>query len=139
VTSENRNARRARCKASPAKLLHHHFMYFIPPKLMAHAKLWAFAHCYNIPRLEQLSLFKLHQELCNFLLDEQSAKVVVNTIEVAYANTPDAESAREVPLRDLLLNYIVCYADNLVKVQEFRDLLRKGGDLASDFAGALVK
>jgi hypothetical protein len=89
--------------------------------------------------LEQLSLFKLHQELCDFLLDEQSAKVVVNTIEVAYANTPDAESAREVPLRDLLLNYIVCYADNLVKVQEFRDLLRRGGDLASDFVGALVK
>jgi len=89
--------------------------------------------------LEQLCLFKLHQELCHFLLDDWSAKVVVNTIEFAYANTPDAESAQEVPLRDLLLAYILCYADSLVKFQEFRDLLRKGGDLASDFAGALAQ
>jgi hypothetical protein len=89
--------------------------------------------------LEQLSLFKLHQELCDFPLDDRSAKVVVHTIEFSYANTLDAESAREVPLRDLILNYVVCYADNLVKVQEFRDLLRKGGDWASDLAVALAK
>jgi len=102
--------------------------------LLAHVKLWIFAECYGITVLEHLSLFKIHQALCAGKLNKASASLVVDAIGFVYANTRDTAKVKEVQLGELLVAYITCFADSLVITDEFRDLLRRGGDLASDFA-----
>jgi hypothetical protein len=55
--------------------------------LAAHAKLWVFADCYDIAALKQLSLFKLHRDLCAFHLGLENATAFVDTIDFVYSNT----------------------------------------------------
>lgn len=116
-----------------------------PPSanLVAHAQLWVFAECYDIAKLRQLSLYKLHRDLCAFDLGRDFSKAVADAIEYAYSEvSADGKEEKSAPgqeLRELLLAYAVCRADVLVDSEEFFDLLQRGSNFAGVFARAVVK
>ena len=106
--------------------------------LVAQARVWVFADCYGITDLNDISLFKLHRELCDFPVDNRSVKKVIELVDYVYANTSDVEKVEELALRDLVIKYIICYADDLIRRTDFLELLRRGGHLASDFVTAVT-
>jgi hypothetical protein len=69
-------------------------------------------------------------------------------VEYIYENsfTPEPKETTEgktagkgCKLRELVIAYAACQAEILVETQAFCIMLQSGGDLASDFAKALVK
>lgn len=111
--------------------------------MAAHAKLWVFAECYDIATLKQLSLFKLHRDLCAFGLDPDSIAAFVDMIDFVYSNTAivrnGSPTQSRCELREVVLAYAICYAHGLVDNEEFFNLLQAGGDFAGDFARAVTK
>ena len=112
--------------------------------LIAHAKLWVFAECYDILTLQQLSLFKLHRDLCAFKVGSESTKAFVDVLGYAYSNTADHNGEKELTegkygLRELVLAYAVCHADALVEIEDFMSLLQGTPGLVRDFTKALTK
>jgi hypothetical protein len=50
-------------------------------------KLWILSDRYVISALQQLSLLKLHRDLCAFKLEHISATIFIDRLEFAYSNT----------------------------------------------------
>ena len=112
--------------------------------LLSHAKLYVFADKYDIRSLRALCLHKLHRDLLAFRVQHDSIADVVALMKYTYENTLDIdEDVAEVgdgsDLRDLVILYAACNAETLVKSKEFRNLLRDGGKIASDYACTLAK
>jgi hypothetical protein len=104
-------------------------------------KLWILSDRYGISTLQQLSLLKLHRDLCAFKLEHISAKVFIDMLEFAYSNTAVSrgEEKGECALRELVMATAVCHARILVENKAFLALLEGGGDLARDFGTGLAK
>jgi hypothetical protein len=104
-----------------------------------------FADRYSVFKLRQQSLRKVHLALVAHDLKAESVKDVVELLEFVYEHTrsPEAgtggEEAQSCELRDLVITYAVCKAEILVASDDFCTMLQGEGELASDYAKALVK
>jgi hypothetical protein len=110
--------------------------------LLAHAKLWVFADRYLVDDLKSLCLHMLHRELLAFKVNEESVTNIFELLSYVYDPDNTWESAGDVEedgeegyangLRDLAISYTACIIGELREFKEYRETLRRGGDLAAE-------
>jgi hypothetical protein len=128
----------------PKALILHHFepkpnsaadQYFTPV-LLAHARLYCFAHLRLIAPLKALTLDKLHKTLLNFKLYAKRIGDIIELARYAYSNPdlPDRNDDGTLDdLRNLVVEYIVCEIDTIGKHDEFVKYMEEGGEFVGDF------
>jgi hypothetical protein len=106
------------------------------PVLLAHARLYCFAHLRLIEPLMALILDKLHRTLMNFKLFTRRIGDIIELARFAYSN-PDMPDRRDDgtidDLRKLVVEYIVCEIDTIGKCDEFVKYMEDGGEFVGDF------
>ncbi|KAF9730276.1 hypothetical protein PMIN04_012887 [Paraphaeosphaeria minitans] len=106
------------------------------PVLLAHARLYCFAHLRLIEPLKALTLDKLHKTLMNFKLFTRRVRDIIELARFAYLN-PDLPERRDDgtidDLRKLVVQYIVCEIDTIGKCDEFVKYMEEGGEFVGDF------
>lgn len=115
--------------------------------LLSHARLFVFADRYDIQPLEELSIHKLHRDLVSFKLLPENIPELVALLEFTYANTMESDddqenwqfTTTECRLKDLVIQYLVCNAELLQHLREFRNFLCKGGKIVDDYTCGLTK
>lgn len=115
--------------------------------LVSHARLFVFADRYDIRPLEDLSLYKLHRDLVSFKLLPDNISELVALLEFIYKNTMELDddhenwqfTTTECPLKDLVIQYLVCNAELLQHRWEFRNFLCHGGKIVDDYTCGLMK
>lgn len=106
------------------------------PVLLAHARLYCFAHVRLISPLKALTLQKLHKTLLDFKLFAERVGDVIELSRYAYSSPdlPDrSEDGTLDDLRKLVLEYIVCEIDTIGKYDEFVKYIEEGGEFVADF------
>jgi hypothetical protein len=106
------------------------------PVLLAHARLYCFAHLRLIEPLTALTLDKLHKTLMNFKLFTKRVGDIIELAKFAYSN-PDLPDRRDDgtinDLRKLVVEYIVCEIDTIGNCDEFVKYMQEGGEFVGDF------
>lgn len=106
------------------------------PVLLAHARLYCFAHLRLIEPLKALTLDKLHKTLMKFKLFSRRVKDIIELARFAYSNPdlPDRKDDGTIDdLRKLVLEYIVCEIDRIGKCDEYVKYMEEGGEFVGDF------
>lgn len=106
------------------------------PVLLAHARLYCFAHLRLIEPLRALTLHKLHMTLMNFKLFTARVGDIIELARFAYSNAdlPDRRDDGTVDdLRKLVVEYVVCEIDTIGKCDEFVRYMEDGGEFVGDF------
>jgi hypothetical protein len=106
------------------------------PVLLAHARLYCFAHVRLIAPLEALTLDKLHKTLLNFKLYAERVGDIIELARYAYSHPdlPDrSDDGTPNDLRKMVVDYIVCEIDTIGKHDEFVHYLEEGGEFVGDF------
>jgi hypothetical protein len=98
---------------------------------------YVFAHEYQIERLEDMCLRKLHEDLRTFEVTPASNGDVMELLEFTYQNTTRLFD-REDGLRMLVIQYVACVAKKLTRHINFRDLLDSDAEMASDLVHKLL-
>lgn len=101
--------------------------------LLSHARLHVFADCYGIPRLADMSMHRLSQELLKLNVAPDVGTDIVELLRYAYEE-PAPES-----LRNHLALYAACKASELWTDPKFRELVATHGDLGLAMLGVMVK
>jgi hypothetical protein len=110
------------------------------PVLLGHARLYVFADKWLIDDLKLLSLYKLHKTLMNFTLYEARRTDIVELAQYVYADERTSDSEDDPNgLRALVMHYIGCQVENLVRCREFKDLVQQGGPFAKDLVRTMLK
>jgi hypothetical protein len=116
------------------------------PVLLAHARLYAFAHARLIAPLQALALDKLHRTLLDFKLFTDRIGDVVELARYVYSadgGVPDrGEDGTLDELRRLVVEYVVCEVDEIGRSEAFVGFLEEGGEFVGDFwklVGAFVR
>ena len=99
---------------------------------LSHAKLYVFADKYDIQPLKSLAIRNLHQTLAIFTLYPERVGDITELLFYAYDNTSSLDDGIE-DLRKLLLHYVGCEMDLLVKDQDFEELLARCEAFLGDF------
>lgn len=105
--------------------------------ILIHARLFTFAHMFLIDNLGQLCLYKLHQDLLVYCVNETSIQDVIELVDYSYSSTERASKGFPgvgADLRELVLAYTVNMASELLKFDDFRSFLYKHIDFTADFA-----
>jgi hypothetical protein len=116
----------------PNSAVHQNFT----PVLLAHARLYCFAHLRLIAPLKALTLDKLHKTLMGFKLYTKRIADIVELARYAYSNPdlPDrSDDGTLDDLRKLVVEYIVCEVDTIGKCDEFVKYMEEGGEFVGDF------
>jgi len=106
------------------------------PVLLAHARLYCFAHLRLIEPLRALTLDKLHKTLKEFKLFTRRVGDIIELARFAYSNPdlPDRKGDGTIDdLRKLVLEYIVCEIDTIGKCDEYVKYMEEGGEFVGDF------
>jgi hypothetical protein len=106
------------------------------PVLLAHARLYCFAHLRLIEQLTALTLDKLHKTLMNFKLFTSRVEDIIELARFAYSNLdlPDRRDDETInDLRKLVVEYIVCEIDTIGNCDEFVKYMEEGGEFVGDF------
>jgi hypothetical protein len=103
----------------------------IDEALLSHNSLYILAEKWGIDSLKALTLFKLHQTLCFFPLDELKVPRIVELARSAYSGTPDLENGID-ELRALTCQYIAANSEVMSESTAFTDLIEEGGAFARD-------
>jgi hypothetical protein len=106
------------------------------PVLLAHARLYCFAHVRFIASLRALTLDKLHKTLLTFKLYSERIGDIVELARYTYSNPylPDRKDDGTLDdLRKLVVDYIVCEVDTIGKHAEFVKYMEEGGEFVGDF------
>jgi hypothetical protein len=104
--------------------------------LLAHARLYCFAHLRLIEPLKALTLDKLHKTLLYFKLYVTRVGDIVELARYAYSNPdlPDRNDDGTLDdLRNLVVEYIVCEIDTIGEHDEFVKYMEEGGEFVGDF------
>lgn len=100
---------------------------------LSHARLYVFAEQYDIQPLKVLAYEELHNALAIYTLYPRRTGDIVTLLRYVYANT-GVTAKGDTDLRKLLKDYVGYEMSNLMKNQEFQDLmLEDGGPLLRDF------
>jgi hypothetical protein len=108
------------------------------PNLLAHAKIYVFAERYLIDSLRNQCLKSLHRDLCNFSLNLQNMKQILDLLKYTYEQTSRQSSAGTNSLRSVVIHYASCEIRTLVKDTRFRSLLDDFGEMGSELVGHLI-
>ncbi|KAH8726948.1 hypothetical protein GQ44DRAFT_758484 [Phaeosphaeriaceae sp. PMI808] len=138
------NSRNYLSDSSPKALILQHFepksnstvYQNFTPVLLAHARLYCFAHVRIITPLKALTLNKLHKTLLNFKLYAERVGDIIELARYAYSNPdlPDrSDDGTLNDLRKLVVDYIVCEIDTIGKYDEFVKYMEEGGEFVGDF------
>ncbi|KAF3004328.1 hypothetical protein E8E13_009412 [Curvularia kusanoi] len=106
------------------------------PVLLAHARLYCFAHLRLIEPLKAVTLDKLHKTLMSFGLYTERVGDVIKLARFAYSNAelPDRKDDGSIDdLRKLIVEYIVCEIDTIGKCDDFVKYMEDGGEFVGDF------
>jgi hypothetical protein len=106
------------------------------PVLLAHARLYCFAHLRLITPLIALTLDKLHKTLMNFKLYKERVGDIIELARYAYSNLDLPERSDDGTMNDLrtlVVEYIVCEIDTIGKCDEFVQYMEEGGEFVGDF------
>jgi len=106
------------------------------PVLLAHARLYCFAHVRLIAPLKALTLHKLHKTLTGFKLYTQRIGDIIELARYAYSSPdlPDrSEDGTLDDLRKLVVEYIVCVIGTIGKFDDFVNFMEEGGEFVGDF------
>lgn len=109
--------------------------------LCDHARLHVFADMQMISQLKQMSLCRLHRDLCDMEISEASVAGIIDLVVYTYENTTKEHSgdvASEVSLRALVSSYIVEHVRALMGYATFRDMINGGGEFVEDMISGLV-
>ena len=109
--------------------------------ISSHVRLHIFADMQMIPQLKQMSLFRLHRDLCNLGISEGSVADIINLVIYTYENTTKEDSREVEPensLRALVALYTTEHIRLLMKYAAFRDLMKGGGEFVEDTIQGLV-
>ena len=104
--------------------------------LLHHARVYVFAEMYNIRKLRNLALFKLHLKLVNF--GDGEITPIVPLVDYIYQNT----MPRENPILDLrtwILEYVACRMEDFASSSDFSDLLSQDSGVLRDFQALVVR
>jgi len=107
-----------------------------------HARIYVFADKYDITTLRNLALDKLHQTLRSFKAAGIQTESLVDLIRFSYSNdnTRDNEAGQDVDgLRKMVVHFVACVFENVVKDENFLALMEDGGPLPRDLVGLLAK
>ncbi|OAL45883.1 hypothetical protein IQ07DRAFT_547904 [Pyrenochaeta sp. DS3sAY3a] len=106
------------------------------PVLLAHARLYCFAHLRLIEPLRALTLDKLHKTLMNFNLFTARVGDIIELARFAYSNAdlPDRKDDGTIDdLRKLVVEYVLCEIDTIGKCDAFVKYMEDGGEFVGDF------
>lgn len=104
--------------------------------ILAHAKVYTFAHYHHVPELERFALQRLTQVLLLVDCTQSAASAAVaHTIRHIYENTA-ARTHQEEPARKLMSHFVALNFTSLMK-GEFKTVMSEGGDLAHDLSHKL--
>ncbi|KAL6173863.1 hypothetical protein ACJQWK_00024 [Exserohilum turcicum] len=106
------------------------------PVLLAHARLYCFAHLRLIMSLKSLTLQKLQKTLMSFDLHKNGVGDIIELARYTYSNPdlPDRSGDETTDdLRKLVVEYIVCEIDTIGKCDDFIKYMEEGGEFAGDF------
>jgi hypothetical protein len=105
------------------------------PVLLAHARLYCFAHVRLITPLKALTLDKLHKTLLNFKLYAERVGDIIELARYVYSNPdlPDrGDDGTLDDLRKLVVDYVVCEIETIGKYDEFTNYVEEGGEFVGD-------
>jgi len=105
--------------------------------LLSHASLYAFADCYDISPLMDLTLSKLHQELVAFKLSSDRVADINELVKFCYANTVDKQQNPD-RLRELLVAYTACKLEDLWPDLGFQKVLEESAEFSKAVIGQLI-
>ncbi|KAG5961189.1 hypothetical protein E4U58_004386 [Claviceps cyperi] len=103
--------------------------------LIAHAKIFLFADCYEIDALMNLAMQKLHKALCEFRLSRVRVDDILALIRFCY------EQPAPEKLRKLVASYSAAIMDSNVSTvlaECFQNVLKESGEFAADIAWFLA-
>lgn len=103
---------------------------------LCHARLYKFSDRYVCKKLMDLTLQKLRLTLSKYKVYTERVSDIVELIRYTYAHTLDEGQDA---LRALVLDFAVCYFQDLVKYPPFLELLGEGGFLATDLVVEIAK
>jgi hypothetical protein len=116
------------------------------PVLLGHARLYAFAHIYMIPKLQNTALRKLHCTLTGFSIYKSSYASIVELARFAYADgvlpnrqkLPQWARPQIDPLRSLVVDYVALLRMFFAGEQVHRELMEEGGEYPADLLQAMA-
>ncbi|OAQ68112.1 BTB/POZ-like protein [Pochonia chlamydosporia 170] len=100
--------------------------------LLCHARVYVLADCYGISQLMEISYNKLHQAMCQFVLQTESLVDVIALIHYCY------EELVPERLKKLVVMYTACKVETLWKDKQFQHILEEHGDFARAVIGTLI-
>lgn len=105
---------------------------------LSHARLYVFAEQYDIQPLKRTALNNLHTTLKKFWVWRECVSEIVTLIRFVYNSTSKPDYAVE-PMRNMLMLFVGCEMDSLVKTDEFRGLLDENRELLFDFCSMVAE
>ncbi|KAH6702769.1 hypothetical protein BKA61DRAFT_196718 [Leptodontidium sp. MPI-SDFR-AT-0119] len=107
-----------------------------------HARVYVFAEMYDIADLRSLALDKLHQALCSFKVVAGQMGKVIDLAQFSYCNnnTRENDAGQDIDsLRRMVVHFVVCVFETIVKDDRFLVLMEEGGRFARDLTASLGK
>jgi len=98
---------------------------------LCHACLYVFSDRYCIEPLQELALQKLQLTLSTFTLFNERVSDIIELVQYTYAHTMEHEEGID-KLRSLVMDYVICQLEAIVKDKNFITLLQEPGALAKD-------
>ena len=104
---------------------------------LSHARVYVFADQYDVQGLKSSALKELHLSLAHYTLYPDRTGDIIALIRYIYSNT--GESTSDVKdLRSVLIEYMGCEMDTLMKDSAFKELMSEdGGALLGDYMKAV--
>ncbi|KAK3348811.1 hypothetical protein B0T25DRAFT_632492 [Lasiosphaeria hispida] len=101
--------------------------------LLSHAQLYVFANCYGISRLSELSFDRLGKALLEMKVTAELVADIIELLSYCY-DEPTPER-----LRNHLVLYAACMADELWSNIQFKELVTTHGDFAAALLGVMIE
>jgi hypothetical protein len=105
---------------------------------LSHAHVYVFADRYDIPKLRELAVKKLHFFLAKSDLVQTRVAHVVDLVRYTYENTMEQTVGTD-RLRDVVSEYAACQVEKLAKHSDFCKLLQDNGGVGMDLVPRMVK
>ncbi|KAJ3465502.1 hypothetical protein MRS44_006160 [Fusarium solani] len=93
------------------------------PVFLSHARLYILADKYGVNRLRRLALARLHRTLTHYVVHRDRISDLVALAQEIFDNTMEMDDARA-----LIVNYFVCFIEDIQDSPELEEALRRGGD-----------
>ena len=105
---------------------------------LSHARLYVLADKYDIEKFRAVSLYKLHQTLCNFTLYEERVRDISCLLEYVYENTAERHGRGD-EMRTLVIEFVSCNIGKLVLDELFRTMLKEHNMVSLDLLQRLLE